>query len=302
MNVIDPTFRASTPTCLAIGNFDGVHRGHTTLLARAKERAAALGVIPSVLTFEPHPAAVLGRVAPARLTSLSRKYALLRALGFENVFALGFDLPLAQTSAPEFAHDILFERLRARAIVVGETFRFGQGRAGNVAVLESLAAPHGIEISAIPLLSENGEVLSSSRVRAALAAGDVEGARGLLGRPHRITGVVAHGDARGRTIGFPTANLSATQEMAPKYGVYAVDVLRENRVLGRGAMNIGVRPTVTGSNDPRLEVNVLDFAGDLYGQELSVDFVGHIRGEQTFESLDALKAQITRDVERARTF
>jgi len=305
MPMIDATYRTHGATCLAIGNFDGVHRGHAALLDTMRTHATLLGAEPSVLTFEPHPAAVLGRGAPPRLTSLARKEALLRTAGVENVFALGFDRSLAGMAAERFARDILFDHLSARAVFVGEGFRFDQGRAGNVAMLRELGATHGVEIAAVDLVSDEGLPISSSRVRNSLAEGDVQAASAWLGRPHCVAGTVVHGDALGRTLGYPTANLDALDAMLPGFGIYAVDVLQKeaskSEALGRGAMSIGVRPTVTGSNEVRAEVYVLDFEGDLYGKQLEVAFVGRIRGEEKFGSLEALKSAIARDVAAART-
>ncbi len=306
MPAIDTSYRAGAPTCLAIGNFDGVHLGHRALLSRALERALALGVAPTVLTFDPHPAQVLGRGAPPQLTTLPQKSELLHAFGFAHVLALGFDAALAATSAEDFARRILFEQLAARVVAVGENYRFGRGRAGDVAMLHALGAAHGVEIVALPLFGETpgldatSGVVSSSRIREALADGRVADARRMLGRPHRIAGTVIRGDALGRTLGYPTANLGGIATLVPNLGVYAVDVRRGGRLLGRGALNVGTRPTVTSSNELRVEVYVLDFDDDLYGSELEIDFLAHIRDDAKFDSLDALKEAIASDVTVAR--
>ncbi|MBX3191708.1 MAG: bifunctional riboflavin kinase/FAD synthetase [Labilithrix sp.] len=291
----------SAPSVVVIGNFDGVHRGHQAVLAQARRVADARSLVCTVLTFDPHPAEVLGRGAPPRLVSLARRTELLRAHGADAVVIEPFTLALAGFSPERFARDLLGKRLMARAVVVGENFRFGHKRAGTMQTLKDLGAELGFEAIAAEVAGDEEGPFSSTRIRDAIAAGDVARAAIVLGRPHALRGVVERGDQRGRTIGFPTANLGGVVEMLPAHGVYAVRVEAPGVFAGtrEGVMNVGVRPTVDGAS-LRIEVHVLDFEGDLYGAELSVALVARLRGEQKFSGLDELRAQIARDVEAAR--
>jgi riboflavin kinase/FMN adenylyltransferase len=290
----------TTGAAIVIGNFDGVHRGHQAVLRQASKLADQRGLDCVVLTFDPHPSEVLGRGAPPRLTTLARRIELLRAHGATAVTVEPFTTELASWTPERFAEELLVGRLRARAVVVGENFRFGNQRGGDFETLSALGATLGFEAVAAEVAGDEDGPFSSTRIRDALAVGDVEGAARVLGRPHALGGTVVHGDARGRTIGFPTANLGGVLEMLPAHGVYAVRVAHEEggQVHG-GVMNIGRRPTV-GGTDLRLEVNLFDFDGDLYGQVLRVDLVARLRGEQRFSGLDELRAQIAKDAENAR--
>ncbi|HEY6876452.1 MAG TPA: bifunctional riboflavin kinase/FAD synthetase [Polyangiales bacterium] len=289
------------PTVVTPGNYDGVHLGHRALLRAAREEAGEqLSVL--ALTFDPHP---LHFIAPDRapplLTSLERRVDLLRAAGADRVVVQTFDRAFASLSPAAFVEEVLVEQLRARVMVVGSDFRFGAQRAGDVEMLRALGAPHGLRVRTVPPVSLDGEVVSSSRVRALVSQGDVERAARMLTRVHELERRVLHGQKRGRTIGFPTANLELSGLLAPADGVYAVcvrvvDGAPSERMLG--VANLGVRPTVSGGRS--LEVHVLDFAGDLYGRTLRVGFVARLRGEQKFAGLDELKAQIARDVEAGR--
>lgn len=310
------TIRAARkPSVVVIGNFDGVHRGHQAVLRQARALADERGLRCMVLTFDPHPSEVLGRGSPPRLTSLARRVALLRVHGADDVAVEPFTMELASWSPERFAHELLVKRLTARVVVVGTNFRFGHQRAGDFETLrllgEDAKSTRGKNSATFEALSaevagdEEGP-FSSTRVRDAVGTGDVERAAGVLGRPHALTGIVEHGDARGRTLGFPTANLGGVVEMLPAHGVYAVRVAitdgagSSGTLEGtRGVMNVGMRPTVAGVS-LRIEAHLFDFEGDLYGAQLRVDLVARLRGEQKFSGLSELREQIARDAEAAR--
>jgi riboflavin kinase/FMN adenylyltransferase len=285
---------------LAIGNFDGVHLGHQTVLAEARARARAAGARFAVLTFEPHPRGVFQPgTAPFRLTPFRDKARLMAGLGVEFLVAHHFDLGFAQKSAEDFVRELLVEGLGIRQIVVGYDFVFGNKRRGNVALLRELGARHGFAANVVdPVANPSGAIYASTLIREHLAAGRPREAAALLGRPWEIGGRVRTGDKLGRTIGFPTANLRLADYLRPAPGVYAVRVAVADR-WHDGAANLGWRPTV-GGKDLRLEAHLLDFAGDLYGQHVRVAFVERLRPEQRFAGLDALKAQIALDAAQAR--
>jgi riboflavin kinase/FMN adenylyltransferase len=305
---IDPTTDgaslAAPPTVLVVGNFDGVHRGHQAVLAQARAEAQAEGLAVSVLTFHPHPAGVLGRGEPPVLTTLERKAELMDREGVLRVYARTFDRAFAATSPDAFARDLLVGLLRARVVVVGADFRFGAQRAGDFATLTALGDARGFAALSAAIASDARAPYKSSRARDAVASGDLGEALHVLGRPHSFAGTVVHGDARGRTLGFPTANLEGIAEVLPPNGVYAVTVDdwqgARSRALGKGIMNIGVRPTVGGDLARRVEVHVLDLDRDLYGAALRVHLHARLRDEQRFAGLDALKAQIARDADAGR--
>ncbi|MEZ4393737.1 MAG: bifunctional riboflavin kinase/FAD synthetase [Polyangiales bacterium] len=293
--------RRTRPTALAIGNFDGVHRGHKHLLGMVREAAGRLGGDAVALTFEPHPTRVL---APERarpiLTGLDRKLELLAAEGLDAAVVLRFDQGFAAQSPEEFVSSVIAS-LDAREVFVGEDFRFGHARAGDGAALIRLGEVYGFTARVVAQVADaGGETVSSSRVRERLAEGDLAGARRMLDRDFDLDGVVIPGQRRGRTLGFPTANLATPCEALPKDGVYAVRA----RVLGGddrdhpAVMNLGVRPTVAAGRS--VEVHLLDGDHDLYGRTLRVTFVARIRDERRFDGLDALVAQIRRDADEAR--
>lgn len=289
-----------------IGNFDGVHLGHQAVLDEAARRAGEQGLDPIVLTFDPHPARVLGRTPPALLTRLDRKRELIgRVDASLRVIVERFDRDFAAQSPEAFAERVLVGKLGAREVLVGKNFRFGQGRAGSYDDLERLGSTLGYGTRSHAMVGDDRGVWSSTRVREALARGDLDEATALLGRPHMISGTVIEGDKRGRTIGFPTCNLGGVDEALPPFGVYAVLVDRAqangHATLARGVANIGVRPTVTAAEAPvTVEVHLLDLSQDLYGAWLRVHLVGRVRPEQKFAGLDELRAQIARDAETAR--
>lgn len=257
--------------------------------------ATPLGLHTRAVTFDPHPGVVLGRGSPPLLTTLDRRADLVKALGVEGLAVCPFDAQLATWSPERFVKDLLVGALGARLVVVGENFRFGAQRAGDYGLLQALGAELGFDTAPAPLAGDERGPFSSSRARDAIRAGDMAEATRVLGRPHAFTGTIVKGAQRGRTIGFPTANLAEIPEMVPARGVYSVEV----DGLGRGVMNVGVRPTVSGESETR-EVHVLDWNGDLYGRRITVHVLAHIRDEKKFGSLDELKSQIEKDVSVAR--
>jgi riboflavin kinase/FMN adenylyltransferase len=292
--------RGWSSPAVTIGNFDGVHRGHAALVESAARWARAEGGRTVVLTFDPHPARLLhpGR-APATLITLEQKEELLAALGVEQLVVLPFTPELARRPAGEFARLVLAGALGARMVVVGEDFRFGHRRGGGVGTLKELGADLGFGVQAVAPVLEGGRPISSSRVRQALAGGAVEEAQALLGRSFFIDGRVVEGQRRGRTLGFPTANMETANETLPLRGVYAARCRVPSGQWFPAVVNIGRRPTF-GGRDVSVEAHLLDFEGDLYGAELRTAFAARLREEQRFSGPEALVAQIGDDVERAR--
>ncbi len=294
---------AARGTVAAIGNFDGVHLGHRAVIAAAADAAARQGAALSVVTFEPHPRRFFQPDAPPfRLASVRRKLELLAECGVAHVFALRFNAALAAHSADAFVDEILLGRLDLAAIVAGWDFAFGRGRSGTAATLVSRMAQAGrVAHIVAAATADDKAIYSSTAVRAALAAGDPQRAACLLGRPYAIDGHVRAGAKRGRTIGFPTANLGLGTHVPPAFGVYAVRV--EGAIPGQsvaGVANLGVRPTLGGGLAPQLEAHLFDFAGDLYGRRLRVGFEAFLRPERKFADFSALQDQIARDAAAAR--
>lgn len=299
MNVLSPGWEPPPPSGVAIGVFDGVHRGHAAVIGGLVQHCRRKGWASGVLTFEPHPVEVLAPgTPPSLLTTLDRRVELLTDLGIDWVGVL--DLRDIRTMEPDrFIEDVLVERARAKMVSVGDDFRFGHDRAGDIALLRERGGRAGFDVSVVELVSDEEAVISSSRVRALLATGDVRGAASLLGRPHRVVGEVGRGDARGRTLGFPTANIVPPPRLAlPADGIYAVRV--SGGVAAEGVASLGVRPTFGADGGRLLEVHVFDYAGDLYGATLEVDFIEHLRGEETFLSVTELVAQMEIDAADAR--
>jgi riboflavin kinase/FMN adenylyltransferase len=293
--------RSQSPVALTIGNFDGVHRGHQAMLARLKESARALGMPCCVLTFEPHPLELFApQTAPTRLTSLREKLELLAAEGIERVHVSRFDRAYASRSPQAFIERVLLAGLGMRWLLIGDDFRFGARRAGDFALLEEASRRHGFGLEAMPTVELEGVRVSSSVVRSALAAGRLAEAEKLLGRPYSISGRVVHGDKLGRSLGYPTANVQLRHNRPPLSGIFAVRTIDGQGRVRDGAASLGLRPTVDDSGRAKLEVHLFDFAGDLYGQHLRVNFLHKIRDEQKFPDLDALKARIARDCDIAR--
>lgn len=288
--------------CVAtIGVFDGVHRGHQQIIGRAVERAQAVGLPSVVITFDPHPAEVVRPgTHPAALTVAHHKAELVEAIGADVLCLLPFTLEFSRMSPKEFAHAVLVERLHAATVVVGDNFRFGHGASGGVDTLVVLGAEFGFAAEGVPLLTDNGTTISSTFVRACVDAGDVATAGRALGRPHRVEGIVVRGDARGHEIGFPTANVQTVPYAAvPADGVYAGRLVTRSGSLP-AAISIGTNPTFAG-RERRVEAFALDFEGDLYGEQVAIDFVSRLRDTERFESVDALVEQMRRDVAKART-
>jgi riboflavin kinase/FMN adenylyltransferase len=288
-----PTVKPS-PLALAIGNFDGLHLGHQALLDKLCETAKVKNLTPAVMTFEPHPREFFTPLnAPQRLCNLREKLEYFQNANVQSVFVCAFNQRFSQISAQDFMQNILREKLNANTILVGEDFKFGAKRAGTVADFRE----NGFDLISLPQVNLGAERVSSTRVRSALASGDLHLASQLLGRNYSISGKVVHGAARGRQLGFPTANIHMRHERPALTGVYAVKLDGLNSVA-----NLGVRPTIAGVPKLLLEVHVLDFNEDLYGKHVHVEFMHKIREEMKFASLDALKTQIAADVVVARGF
>ena len=292
----------AAPQALTIGNFDGVHRGHQAMLERTVARARALKLPSCVLTFEPHPREFFApATAPSRLTRLRDKLELMAAAGVGRVHVARFDARLAALAAERFVDEVVVRGLRAAWLLVGRDFRFGARRSGDFALLEKLAGRHGYELEAMPEVALQGERVSSSAVRAALAAGDLAAAERLLGRPYTMSGRVAHGEKLGRELGFPTANL-VLRRQPPLQGIFVVECRIEGEARWRpGVASVGRRPTVNPSAVPLLEVHLLDYSAELYQRHLQVRFLEKLREEQKYEGVPALRAAIARDAAQARS-
>jgi riboflavin kinase/FMN adenylyltransferase len=280
--------------------FDGVHVGHRTIVARAIEAARSLDASSVVVTFDPHPARIVRpEAAPLLLGDVSERLDLLSSLGVDATLVLPFDREMSSWSAEEFVQRLLVDRLHARRVVVGENFRFGHRALGDVALLTSLGAADGFDVDAVGLVGD-GDAVSSTLVRGLVAAGDVAGAGRALGRPYGVTGVVVRGDARGRELGYPTANLALPAEIAvPADGVYAGWLVRADGSRWPAAVSVGTNPTFDGV-DRRVEAYALDADFDLYDERVTVQFADRLRGMEKFDSVDALVAQMSRDVTEVR--
>ena len=290
------------PVVLAIGNFDGVHLGHAALVRQLADAAARLQSVPTVLTFEPHPREFfVPASAPARLTTLREKLELLGDSGASQAMICPFNAAFAALSADEFIERVLVRSLQVKHLIIGDDFRFGRGRVGDFAMLQAAGTRFGFTVETMLSVTVDGERVSSSAVRAALAAGEMERAARLLGRPYISDGRVAHGDKLGRQLGFATANIRIKHNPLPMTGVFAVEVSGLGEKPLPGVANLGIRPTVGGTR-PLLEVHLFDFNRDIYGAHISVRFVHKLRCEQRFPNLDALKAQIAADAATARAF
>ena len=291
-------------SAVAVGNFDGVHRGHQAVIAEAGHAAAAIGVPWAVLTLEPHPRSVfMPQGEPFRLTPFRSKARYIQELGVDTLVVLHFDGEFSRRSAESFVHDVLVGGLRAKHVVSGYDFVFGHGRRGTCELLLHMGKEEGFDFTAVSAVEdEKGEIFSSTRVREFLRAGNPAAAAGILGRPFEIEGRVVEGEKRGRAIGYPTANLALDDYLRPALGVYAVRVACENEggALWRGGVaNLGRRPTFDGESI-LLEAHLFDFDGNLYGQHLRVSLVDFLRPEKKFDGLEALKAQIAIDGHQAR--
>lgn len=285
---------------VAIGNFDGMHRGHRQLVATVRSAATARNVKSAVLTFDPHPRAFFQPGVPVfRLTPQPVKEKILAAFGIDIVFVRGFDAALAAMSPKAFVRDLLGRDLMASAIVVGTNFRFGRGREGTPEMLHRLAEEAGLGCTIVPPVTFGAGDVSSSRIRASLAAGDVGTANDLLGYRWFVQGEIVHGEKRGRDLGFPTANMRLEPGCELRHGIYAVRVALPGGTVRDGVASFGRRPTFD-DGPPLLETFLFDFAGDLYGQRVEIEFVNWIRGEQRFDSADALVRRMQADAAEAR--
>lgn len=285
---------------VTVGVFDGVHRGHQQLIARAVQRGRERRLPTVVVTFDPHPAEVVRPGShPARLTSLRRRADLVEELGVDAFCVLPFTPELARTEAAEFVHEVLVDRLHAAAVVVGRNFTFGHRAAGDVPLLTRLGERFGFAVEGLELITDDSVTFSSTYIRSCIDAGDVAAATVALGRPHRIEGVVVHGERRGRDLGFPTANIAAAPYGAlPADGVYAGRFAISDRLLP-AAISVGTNPTFSGRLRT-VEAYVLDVNEDFYGYQVGVDLEHRLRGQERFDGLEPLVAQIRRDVERTR--
>lgn len=287
---------------LTIGNFDGVHRGHQALMSRLCEEGRKRNLPVVVMVFEPQPLELFASdKAPARLTRLREKLRYMAEAGVDKVLCVRFDRRFAALSAQRFISDLLVEKLDVKYLAVGDDFRFGAGRQGDFLLLQKAGAEYGFEVVSTETFCDGGKRISSTAVRQALAVDDLALAQSLLGHPFTISGRVVHGDALGRTLGFPTANLPLRRSVSPVKGVYAVEVRGLTPEPLPGVANIGTRPTVKGLRQ-QLEVHLLDINMDLYGRHIDVVLKQKIRNEQRFASLEALKEQIANDVVTARQF
>ena len=290
--------RPTVPIALAIGNFDGVHRGHRAILETLCNRSAELGLAPCVMTFEPHPREFFSpATAPARLTSLREKLEMFEDAGVASVYLCRFDSKFASISAQAFTDDIL-RRLNARLILVGGDFRFGADRTGDIGMLRDA----GFAVENVPDVTVNGERVSSTAIRKALADGNLKHAAALLGRPYSLSGHVTHGDKLGRELGYPTANIHMLHDRPPLFGIYAVKLSGIAEKALPGVASLGVRPTMKVNGRPTLEVHLFDFDQDIYGRHVHVIFSKKLRDEEKFPDLEALKRQMAIDEQMARDY
>jgi len=285
---------------VALGNFDGFHKGHQAVVGRAVSRARSEERPALVATFDPHPVRFFKPdTPPFRLTTLNQRERLFAQAGAHAMLVFHFGPELAQVTAPDFVTDYLVSRIGAAGVVTGEDFTFGKGRGGDVEVLKMLGQANRLSVGAVAPVAEDGEPVSSSRIREALEAGDCETAARLLTRPFAIEGVVEHGDKRGRELGYPTANIALGPYLRPRFGVYAVRGRLAGGRLLDGVANLGTRPMFDPPKE-LLEPWFFDFDGDLYGETVEVELISFIRDEAAFDDLDALKARIAADADEAR--
>ena len=290
------------PTVLTLGVFDGLHLGHQLIMSTVVERARAAGAVPTVITFDPHPRAVLHpESAPPLLQTFDQKIESFGVMGIEQTIVIRFTKQFAQVCAEDFLRDVVCERLQAHEIYLGRGFAFGRNREGNIDLLRKASERLGFRADEVPEVRLRGQRISSSRIRELLADGRVGLARRMLGRPYGVEGRVVRGHERGRVLGFPTANLHPQNRVIPRNGVYVTATLIEG-AWRRSVTNVGVRPTFADSVAPSVETYVMNWNGDLYGDVVRVRFLHRLRAERKFASIDELKQQIDADVERARHY
>ena len=290
------------PTVLTLGVFDGLHLGHQLIIRTVVERAKETRAVPTVITFDPHPRAVLHpESAPPLLQTLDQKVEGFGVLGIEQTIVIRFDVDFSQIRAEDFLGDVVKERLHAKEVYLGCGFAFGHDREGNIELLRRSSQRLGFFADEVPEVRVHNQRVSSSKVRKLLAEGRVNLARRLLGRPYGVEGLVERGSERGRILGFPTANLHPKNRVIPRHGVYVTGALIEGQ-WHRSVTNVGVRPTFDSTGEPSVETFVIDWEGNLYGDVVRVRFLHRLRDEKKFGSVDELKAQIEKDVSRARSY
>jgi len=290
------------PTVLTLGVFDGLHLGHQKIMRTVVERASAVGAVPTAITFDPHPRAVLHpESAPPLLQTLDQRLANFEVLGIEQAIVIRFDREFAAQPAEDFLYQTVHDRLQAKEVYLGKGFAFGRNRGGNIDLLRKLGGELGFFADEVPEVQLRGQRISSSKIRDLLDQGRVNLVRRMLGRPYGVEGVIVRGDRRGHAIGFPTANLRPHNRVIPKFGVYATATLVEG-TWRRSITNIGIRPTFGKDLEPSIESYIFDFVGDLYGDVLRVRFLHRIRSELKFNGIVELKAQIERDTRRALNY
>lgn len=289
----------SRPTVLTLGVFDGLHLGHQQIMQTVAERAEAVKAVPTAITFDPHPRAVLHpENAPPLLQTLDQRLAAFEFLGIEQAIVIRFTKDFAAQDAETFLRETIFERLQAKEVYLGKGFEFGKNRAGNIELLRKISRELGVFADEVEEVKLRGKRISSSRVRETLFSGKVNLARRMLGRPYGVEGQIEQGSQRGHEIGFPTANLKPQNRVMPKMGVYVTSTLIDD-VWRRSITNIGVRPTFENDAEPSIETYVFDYKGNLYGDVLRVRFLHRLRSERKFGGIEELKAQITKDTRRA---
>ena len=294
--------KISRPTVLTLGVFDGLHLGHQRIMQTVVESAKMINAVPTAITFDPHPRAVLHpESAPPLLQTLDQRLAAFEFLGIQQAIVIPFNKEFAAQDAEIFLRDIIHERLHAREVILGKGFEFGKNRSGNIELLRKISREFGFCADEVPEVRLRGTRISSSKIRQFLSEGRVNLARRMLGRPYGIEGQIIHGVQRGRTIGFPTANLRPHNRVIPRYGVYATATLIDG-IWRKSITNVGVRPTFENEVEPSVETFVLDFDGDLYGDVLRIRFLHGIRDERKFNGIDELKAQINKDLTRTKNY
>jgi riboflavin kinase/FMN adenylyltransferase len=290
------------PTVLTLGVFDGLHLGHQLIMRTVVERARALGVVPTAITFDPHPRAVLHpQSSPPLLQTLDQKVEGFGVLGIEQTIVVRFTEEFSKIPAEDFLRDVVMDRLHAREVYLGRGFAFGHNRQGNIELLRQVSKELGFVAGEVPEVGLRGQRVSSSKIRELLALGKVNLARRMLGRPYGVEGRVERGNERGHMLGFPTANLRPQNRVLPANGVYVTGTLIDGQ-WRRSVTNVGTRPTFETGSEPSVETFVMNWGGDLYGDVIRVRFLYRLRNEHKFDSLESLKTQITKDVDRARNY
>lgn len=290
------------PTVLTLGVFDGLHLGHQLIMRTVVERAAAVTAVPTVITFDPHPRAVLHpESSPPLLQTLDQKVEGFGVMGIQQTIVVPFTREFSQVAAEDFLRDVVHERLQAKEVYLGKGFAFGHNREGNIELLRKISGTLGFVADEVPVVSLRGRRVSSSRIRELLVQGKVNLARRMLGRPYGVEGRVVRGKERGHVLGFPTANLHPQNRVIPARGVYVTGTLIDGQ-WRRSVTNVGVRPTFESDTEPSVETFVIDWSGDLYGDVVRVRFLHRLRDERRFNSLEELRAQIQRDVQRAENY